>query len=565
MSLAPQGPRHATPTLRVLDHDVEVTNLRDLISTQSRLGKKPLLICGEETLTYEDADLQSSRIANQLIGLGVTKGDVVGTLMYNSVAQLLIWFACAKVGAIYAPLNVSLVKTDLTYSLNDIAPKVFVVDTGLLDVYETCLPDLPVRPIEVAHGTGERGPGQRMCFPDLLHGDGSLPDVDVQATDPAAIVYTGGSTSMPKGVLVPHFYYIAAALRYREVVRPLPDDVHYANSHFFHVGGQQLGIAGPLYNGITGVMSRWFSASRYWDEVRRQNVSIIDPLGTMLAALMRQPQSELDREHRVRVGVAIASGQVRRDIRDGFERRFNVPLLEVYSMTELGIMVFSERIDDRRSPSAGRTHGWADVSIVDDQDFPVPSGVVGQILLRPRSPNSSMIRYINKGDETIAAWRSGWYHTGDLGSVDDDGYLYFTGRQAHWIRRRGENVAAFEIEKVLSAHPAVIDCAAVGVPAELGEEDIKVYVHLEAHGANLDPQELIDWCREQIAAFKVPRYVEYVDSLPRTLTKSEVARHDLRDRGVGHAWDREHDGDGNDRRTQLTRRSPPTAAAPDGK
>jgi crotonobetaine/carnitine-CoA ligase len=192
---------------------------------------------------------------------------------------------------------------------------------------------------------------------------------------------------------------------------------------------------------------------------------------------------------------------------------------------------------DRRAGSCGRTHGWADVRIVDPDDNPVPPGTPGQILLRPNTFNTTMMRYVNKPEETIAAWKNFWYHSGDIGRLDEDGYLYFVGREAHWVRRRGENVSAFEVEKAITSHPAVLDCAIVGVPSELGEEDIKAYVHLKPGQASVDPMVLVEYWKERIAFFKVPRYVEFVDGFPRTMTKNEIARHELRARGIGRCWD----------------------------
>ena len=296
------------------------------------------------------------------------------------------------------------------------------------------------------HGDVAAVPGAASAK-DLLDGAESLPDADVGMTDPVCIVYTGGSTSMPKGVLVSHLYYIVAAMRYQEIGEATEADVHYANSHFFHIGGQQFGVTSPLYCGMTGVMEKWFSASRYWDIVRKYNATILDPLGTMMSVLLLQPESPLDKQHKARVGVGIAASQVRRELKDEFEARFGTPMLEVYAMTEMGVLLCSERLHDRRIGSCGKPHGWAEVLIVDAEDNPAETGTTGQILLRPSVPNSCMMRYINKPDETIAAWQNLWYHSGDLGYLDDEGYVYFVGREAHWIRRRGENVSAFEVEK----------------------------------------------------------------------------------------------------------------------
>ena len=211
-------------------------------------------------------------------------------------------------------------------------------------------------------------------------------------------------------------------------------------------------------------------------------------------------------------------------------------------MTEMGVLLCSERVDDRRQGSCGRPHGWAEIKVVDANDNPLPANTTGHLILRPQVLNTYMIEYVNKPRETLAAWRNLWYHSGDLGYVDDDGYIYFVGREAHWIRRRGENVSAFEVEKAMTGHTAVLDCAAVGVPSEVGEEDIKSYVHLEPGATPPVPAELVAWCKERIAFFKVPRYIEFVTEFPRTMTKNEIARHELRDAGIGSAWDSAIDG-----------------------
>jgi carnitine-CoA ligase len=531
--------------MQMQGHELAATTVRELVTLRAAYGDKTFLSCQDRTLTYVEADRQSNRVAHALRDMGLAKGDVLATLMYNSVEHVLVWFACAKLGLVWAPLNVSLARDDLAYCLDDTAAKIVVVDAELFGVY---------RETESRRGSGitavvlqdpgaprdgaREDPFPVRDFGELLTGSPDLPDAEVTATDPAAIVYTGGSTGMPKGVLVPHLYYIGAALRYGEISGATPDDVHFANSHLFHSGGQQFGITGPMYHGMSTVMAKWFSASRYWDIVREHGVTIIDPLGTMIAVLLRAEPGERDRVHRVRVGVGIASGQVRRDLRDEFEERFGFPLLEVYSMTEMGVMICSEHADDRRPGSSGRPHGWAEICIVDEDDMPVAAGRQGQILLRPAALNTVMTRYLNKPEETIAAWRNLWYHTGDIGSLDEDGYLYFGGRLAHWIRRRGENVATFEVEQAITSHPSVIDCAVVGVLSDLGEEDVKAYVHLDDLAGPVPPEDLVAWCEQRIAYFKVPRYVEFVTEFPRTMTKREIARHELRAKGVGAAWDR---------------------------
>ena len=524
--------------IEIMGHKPHATNLRDLLTLRAEYGDKPLLIIRDKVLTYADADRLSNRVANRLIEHGVGKGDVVATFMYNSIAQALIWFGCAKMGAVYAPLNVSLVRDDLAYSLNDTEAMLLILDEELAPAYNAAESLLTFHPkVLVLGDPSVIETGGALSFDDLLGGDESLPNVEIKGTDPMAIVYTGGSTSMPKGVLVNHLYYIGAAIRYAEIAEATDQDVHFANSHFFHIGGQQFAITGPLYNGMTGVMEKWFSASRYWDIARKYGATIVDPIGTMMAVLLRQPKSELDRQHKVRVGVGVASGQVRGALHREFEERFGAPMLEVYAMTEVGVLICSERVNDRREGSSGKPHGWAEIMVVDQDDNPVPPNTLGHLLLRPSVINTYMIEYVNKPAETLAAWKNLWYHSGDLGYMDEDGYLYFIGREAHWVRRRGENVSAFEVEKALSEHPAILDCAIIGVLSDVGDEDIKAYVHVVEGREQPVPMELVAWCRERIAYFKVPRYIEFVDDFPRTMTKNEIARHELRERGIGHCWD----------------------------
>jgi crotonobetaine/carnitine-CoA ligase len=520
--------------MELLGKELEALNMRDLFLARVHLAEKPLLVCDGDTLSYRAAHEQSNRIASSLGQLGVGKGDVVATFAYNSVDHATIWIACIKLGAVFASLNISLTPKELVYSLGDTNAKVIIVDQELMQTYAQARPELDPELVEIVWRAKEAD--GFAAFETLMQGDDVLPEVVLGPMDPMSIIYTGGSTSMPKGVLAPHMYYLGAAMRYREITQATADDVHFANSHFFHVGGQQFGLMGPLFCGITGVMTKWFSVSSYWNIARETGATIIDPIGTMMSALLTSEPSEADRDHRVRLGIGIASGQVRSAFRNEFERRFGVPLLEVYAMTEVGVLLCSERIDERTEGSCGKTYGWAEIRIADEDDLPVATGETGQILLRPNAPNCFMLEYINKPVETIAAWRNLWYHSGDVGYLDEDGYLHFVGRQAHWVRHRGENVSAFEVEKVITEHPDVVDCGVVGVPAELGEEDIKAYVQLE-DGASVDPATLVRWCEERLASFKVPRYIEFVDGFPRTIAKQEIARHELRKLGVGDAWD----------------------------
>jgi len=229
----------------------------------------------------------STRFANALAGIGITKGDVVSTLLYNSVDAVLIWFACAKLGAIWNAINVSLGRDDLAYTLNDSGAMTLITESELLPTFLEAMPQLENLRHVVLDSPPEAA-AELGFLPLSILAAGSDEEVriDILPSAPIGIIYTGGSTGMPKGVLVPNLYYIAAAMRFRDVCQGKPDDVIYESGHLFHSGGQQLGVTGPMFCEMTAVMGKWFSVSRFWETVReheppavvvRQGVQLVRP------------------------------------------------------------------------------------------------------------------------------------------------------------------------------------------------------------------------------------------------------------------------------------------------
>ncbi|HEX4305926.1 MAG TPA: AMP-binding protein [Solirubrobacterales bacterium] len=518
---------------------VEFETVPALIAARAtEYGDKPLVLSQGETLTYAEADRRSNQIASALVELGIETGDVVATLMYNSIDHVAFWFACAKLGVVWAPLNVSLRGEDLVWTVGNTTAKLLAIDAELLEHVAPVRERLALVETLVVRGDEADGGAGALPFTKLLEGKDVAPRVEILPSTPNAITYTGGSTGMPKGVLASNLYYIAACMRYQEITSATSDDVHLPFGQLFHGSGQQNGLLGPMSCGATTVMPKWFSASRYWGWVREHGVTVIDPIGPIIMALLAQPPSDEDRKHKVRVTIGGASGQIPPERREEFEERFGVELNEQYSQTETGgIVIVSETPEDRRWGSSGRPRGWAEISIRDEDDFPLPTGEVGEITLRPRDAHVFMVGYFNNAEATAETWRNMWHHSGDLGYVDEDGYLFFLGRKAYWMRRKGENVSSYEVERVLDQHESVAEVAVVGVPGELGDEDIKAYVVL-AEGADYDPEALIEWCEAGLAYFKVPRYLELVEELPHTAAKGDPDRARLREFGVGDAWER---------------------------
>jgi crotonobetaine/carnitine-CoA ligase len=521
-------------------HEVDAATLRDMIRARAALGDKPLAIVADDVLTYAQADERGNRLANALGDLGVAKGDVVATYMQNSIEHICMWFACAKLGAIWAPLNIALINLDLIATIEDAAPKVLAIDRELVPNLLAVRDQLEHPALTVVHGDGADGalePGW-VDFASLLAAPAEEPEVEIAPSDPAGLIYTGGSTGRPKGVLVANLWYVGGVLRYGEMLEPKPDDVHIGVGQLCHTIGSAVDVLGPVYHGLTTVLGRRFSASRFWDVARRHGGTLTVLVGPVMMALLGQEPRAEDAENPIRL-VATAAGQMPQDIYDGFAERFGTDLLELYGQTETGPLgCISQRLHDRPYRSLGTANGWAEISVAGPDDSPCPAGVVGEILLRPTHAHTFLLGYHRQPERFAEACRNLWFHTGDLGHLDEQGYLHFDGRVAHAIRRRGENIAAGEVEAVLVLHPAVAECAVVGVPAELGEEEIKAYV-VPHNDVSIDPLDMVRFCEERIAYFKVPRYVELVGELPRSVTKNEIERYKLRARGIGDAWDRE--------------------------
>jgi crotonobetaine/carnitine-CoA ligase len=360
--------------------------------------------------------------------------------------------------------------------------------------------------------------------------------------DTCCIIYTGGTTGLPKGVQLSHFYYIVAAYRWAQAFRVTPEDHHYSVLQFYHIGIRSNAIISPLVNGYGSTIDRWFSVSNYWQRVRETGATIIDPMGTMFTLLYQQPASPHDKSHKVRAAWG-AAAMLPSGVANGFAERFGIHLVPVFGGTEIGgsAVVNTPIGSPHRAGTCGRADGWCEVQIVDENDVSLPAGTVGQIAVRPTIPFSMMNGYHNAAARTVECWRNLWFHTGDLGSLDNEGYLTFVGRQAHWLRRRSENISAYEVESVIAAHPGVKEVVVVGVPSELGEDEVKAFVRSTAD-APPTPEALINWCERRLARFKVPRFIEFVSDFPRSAAKQEIERHRLKAMSNDKAWDRDRAG-----------------------
>jgi crotonobetaine/carnitine-CoA ligase len=300
-----------------------------------------------------------------------------------------------------------------------------------------------------------------------------------------------------------------------------------------------LGVVPTLLHGAHMVVEERFSASSFWSRAREVDATIVHGIFGMVPILLGQPESADDRRHRIRTFYIGPS-----KLTVPFRKRFGIHLVEVFGATETGIVTCTP-YGEFREGSCGRVNqaSW-ELRLVDDRDEPVPPGEIGEITVRPRAPWAIMPGYWGKPDATVEAFRNLWFHTGDFGRQDEDGYVFFVDRKKDAIRRRGENISSFEVEASVNAHPAVLESAAIAVPSAVTEDDVKVCVVLRAE-AELDPAELIRFLDQRLPYFAVPRYVEVVPALPKT-PNEKVRKVELRRAGrngiTETTWDRELHG-----------------------
>jgi crotonobetaine/carnitine-CoA ligase len=297
-------------------------------------------------------------------------------------------------------------------------------------------------------------------------------------------------------------------------------------------------VVAAMVAGAKSIVNRRFSASRFWEQCRRERATAFNGMGEMLRILMKQPEGSDDAVNTVRVVIGAAAP---RDQVLEFESRFGLAILDVYGLTETGPITFNT-FDQQRAGSMGIPVAWYEVRVLDENDLEVPVGEAGEICIRPARPNVMMAGYWNNDSATLKSIRNLWFHTGDHGYRDADGFFFFKARETDSIRRRGENVSAWEVERVLALHDEVLESAVYAVPSPLGGQEVMAAIVLKP-GSTLAPEALLDFCNERMAHFAVPRYLRFVDSLPKSHAQ-RILKQELKAEGteVDGVWDRESVG-----------------------
>lgn len=508
----------------------------------ARYGDKHALDVADVRRTYREVDAYSDRMAAGLASIGLAVGSHACTMMKNSVESIDVWFGLCKIGAVEIPVNTANRGASLHYLVDQSDARAIIVDEEYLDRLATVAGDLPQLTDVVVCREGR---DVRVDLPSHvtlheladLYRDEAPPRPDVHRYDANVIMYTSGTTGPAKGVVLNHEANLNLARHTVSLMGYTEDDVLYTAFPLFHINARYTSMVAAMECGGSLVMDQRFSVSRFWDICRAKGVTAFNFQGALLLMLVKQPRKPDDADNPVRVAFG---APVPAEIYDEFTTRFGVRFAEVYGMTEVANTV-ENRLDSFRVGAAGRESPNFEVRIVDNEDRFVPPGVAGEIVVRPKKPGIMIMEYYKMPEATVRAFRNLWFHTGDRGRLDEDGHLTFLDRMKDAIRRRGENISSWEVEKTVSAFPSVLEAAAYGVPSELSEEEVMIAV-VPRPGHAVDVEALLEHCVDNLAHFAVPRYVRFMEELPKTPSQ-RIEKYRLRDEGVTpDTWDREEHG-----------------------
>jgi len=475
----------------------------------ARTPRKAFFIFNDREIVYEDFLSAVYRVANGFLSLGVNKGDRVGILLQNCVEFPYAWLAANMIGAVMVPVNARFVEKEIEYILRHSGAKILVTSGEHLETAKSIRADLPsLETIISIDGRAE----DILSFKDLLEASSSnLKPLEIGEGDLAVILYTSGTTGAPKGCMATHAYFVNLARMEAELFGLTGSDRVLTAQPFYYMDPQWNTLM-VMTCSASVVVAEKFSTSRFWDDVRRYGVTCFYCIGSMTSFLFNLPPSPLDKQHKLRV---VQTSGISPRIHKAWEERFNVPVYEVYASTETTVDIAVPLGADRKAGTAciGRPVHYREARVVDDNDVEVPRGQVGEIVLK--RGRGMMRGYYKDEASTEHAFRGGWFHSGDLGFVDEEGDFHFLGRKKDIIRRGGENISAASIEHVLMTHPAILEAAAIPVPDRIRGEEVKIYV-VANPGSTLSYEEIIRFCEENMGAFKVPRYIEFRSSLPKT-------------------------------------------------
>lgn len=517
-------------SLAARDIPLESQTLPAILKHQAQRHQKSFIEGAGATLSYRAAWSVAAEVAGKLYSTGIRKGHRIVVFLPNCMELLELFLGSGYLGAVLVPINTACRSAQLKHQINLSEPSAIITTSELIGLIISSDADLQdVKAIWLIDTDFDEK--LRTGFGDIPleqweRGDVALPEQDVKPHDPLAILYTSGTTGPSKGVVCPHAQFFWWGILTAEALGMRSDDRTYTILPMFHTNALNC-LWQVLLTGATYCFGKRFSASSFLKELIATEATVTYMLGSIVYMMMKQPVSEMDQAHNVRVALSPATFA---ELTGEFFARFNICLLEGYGSTETNL-VFSNRLGSYEPGSMGRLVPEFEAIIADEFDRPVSGDETGELLIRNNEPFSMASGYFRNPEATVSAWKNLWFHTGDRVRRDSNGVFYFVDRIKDSIRRRGENISSWEVEQALISHPGVKNAAVVGVPSELGEEEVMAFL-IRKDSVRIELDEIVKHLESQIAYFAIPRYVEFLDTFPMT-ENGKVQKYVLRKRGVG--------------------------------
>ncbi|MEM7118060.1 MAG: AMP-binding protein [Chloroflexota bacterium] len=516
---------------RLTGRERQRISLGELLQVSAeKYDKRPFITRAEtgETLSYTAFNQLTNRVAHGLTALGIQRGDYVGIMLPNGIPFLAASYAMKKLGIVEVSINNTMRGLPLTRMINLTGCRTLITAAQFLDPIAQVLPDLTsLERLVLVDGLGQaqvrfRRRLKLSSFGVLMSDDDSEATQTVRDDETAVILFTSGTTGVSKGCAIPHRSSVRAAESMIEAFDLTEDDCVYSPYPLFHVGAAQYDVLPAMMVGGRAIIRDGFSLSNFWREVCQYGATWFMALGSVQPLLWAQAPCPEETAHQMRFfwGTPLPVDH------DAFEARFNVKVARGggYGSTDAGSVALP--VWDKAG--AGKVLERYEVAIVDEHDDILPQGAVGELVLRPREPAIMASEYIGMPDRTLKAWRNLWFHTGDLARLDEDGDLHWIARISERIRVKGEMVSGYEIEEGILTHPAIEDCAVIGIPDGRGEEEVKAFVTLRPN-VSLTLAELRDYCHPRMSRFMNPTALEILAEMPRTPT-GKPAKAELRKR-----------------------------------
>lgn len=521
--------------------NVVIENIRELTignvlrTNAERFGSKALFRFEDREYSYEDVHVLTNRLANGFAARGVRHGDHVAVMMDNCVEILFSIFALGKLGAVAVPINTAAKGRLLEYFLTHSKSSALIVDAKYLErVTEVRSAIAAVRLTVVLGGDSGELEGC-IDFNQLVGQDANSPSTQVHFKDLALLMYTSGTTGPSKACMYTQAHALKWASAFAVEHRYRSDDTMYVCLPLFHGNALHTATYGMMMVGGTVAIARRFSASGYWKDINRHGATLTNLLGSMGDILWKQPITPEEKDNSLRQWMMAPTPKYAREAM----QRYKLKITNCFGLTDFAVTHFfgpDSPVD--KLGAVGLLHDDFECRIADEDDFELPRGQVGEILLRSKVAWHGASGYFDMAEASTKANRNQWFHTGDFGYVDEDGYLYFTDRKKDSIRRRGENVSAFEVEQILMDHPDVKEVCVYAVRTE-GDEEVGATVILNS-GATPDEAGIIAFCQARMAYYMVPRFLQFVDGFPRN-TSEKIEKHKVRSQAeadIARLWDR---------------------------